>query len=340
MLLATSFVRSMDDLVDRYTVLGNIPGIDFATIQFEKLRSFYFHNEPTVSTSGLGVFTKAFGEYRPYWNFIALLSAVLLIDIAMTYGDTYPPYLDITDAISVLTFQIVTVTLITMMLLVPVTAISFRYSLSGRIWRLRLMSVISLMLVGTAIWFGPQLERDDPNPSMFSMLKIDLRMSKADFRDKLTETAVMFFLYHHFNQSTESESLTADLRNQLQGIAPDSEAKAIGVKLITHRKLGDPWLVMTYNDTDYGERALLAVGPHRDPLNPNDPEIGLVWLTSVNQIDAITLDIADQFEGAGLRTLDPDAPCHGMMEEFQACLDKGDVIYDDEGNVILPDQDG
>ena len=69
-------------MAERYTILGNIPGLDLAIARYNRLREYYFLNEPTIFGTAYGVFFRPFSkEYRPYWSLIGLLTAALLVQL-------------------------------------------------------------------------------------------------------------------------------------------------------------------------------------------------------------------------------------------------------------------
>lgn len=310
MLLATGFIGSLGALVERYTVLGNIPGIDFAMGQYDKLRAYYFEHEPTIFASGLGVITRAFTEYRPYWSFVGLLTVVLVIDIAVSYGDTYPPYLSVGDAAVVLAMQIFFVCLITMSVLVPLTAVSFRYNLSGKQGRLRVLSLIALAMIGLFVWAGMAAEQEDNEPSLLSQERIQLRMEKPDFRKDLRETMEMFLVYHMVIEDSSAE-LTSKFQKLLQGIAPGDEAEAFAVTSYDDVFSEGSWLGVRYKDPNYpgdGTMLMMTVSPDYDVYERFDdlPEPVAANLLANGVFDVGANEAAD-------------LACLGMILDYDDC---------------------
>lgn len=315
-LLATGFIGSLPTLVERYTVLGNIPGIDFAMRQYDRLRAYYFEHEPTIFGSGLGVIVRALTEYRPYWNFVGLLTAVLVIDIAVSYGDTYPPYLSVGDAAEVLAIQILFVCLITMSVLVPLTAVSFRYNLSGKRRRLRVLSVIALAVTALAVWGGIEAERHDGEPSLLSRDRIELRMEKPDFREALGDTMQMFLVYQTFlgntsAEATKSAELTSKFQKLLQGIAPDDEAEAFAVTRYDDVLSQKSWLGVRYKDPAVGTMLMMMVDPNFNVYERFDelPEPLAEKLLASGELD-VGADEATPLD------------CNGMLLDYDYCQER------------------
>jgi hypothetical protein len=317
-LLATGFISSLPALVERYTVLGNIPGIDFAISQYDRLRAYYFEHEPTIFASVLGVLARAFTEYRPYWNFVGLMSVVLVIDIAVSYGDTYPPYLSVGDAAYVLAMQIFFVCLITMSVLVPLTAVSFRYNLSGKRGRLRVMSLIALAMIGLAVWIGMETEQDDNEPSLLSQERIQLRMEKPDFREDLRETMEMFLVYNTFLEDTSAE-LTEKFQNLLRGIAPGDEAEAFAVTKYDDVFSEGSWLGVRYKDPNYGTMLMMTLSPE---------------LEVFERFGDLPEPVAEKLQANGVFDVGSDEAadltCYGMILDYEDCQEFFRQVFDQQ----------
>lgn len=218
-LLATGLVGSLDQIAARYPALAEIPGLDAALGRVKELRLYYWENEPRVWQSFMGVFKKNL----PYWKIILVVLFAVAIETVVSYASNYPPYLDPSNAVEAFFVLGITASIGVLINLVPLTVLSFRYSLSGKRNRLRVLTVAALMASAVGFVTAHQLEKDDDVPSLMSGIRLEMRMTKPDFREDLKKKISAFLTYYtHF----ESDNYTKQLRESLAGIAKNDEIDA------------------------------------------------------------------------------------------------------------------
>lgn len=248
-LLATGLVTSLDQITRRHPSLLELPAVEDALEHVQRMKAFYWENEPPVRTPGLRVFTRATTEFRPYWRIVGLMVFAILLDFAFSYGDDYEPYLNFETASTTIAVQIIFCAYTVLILLSQLSAVSFHYSLSGKRIRLRFLTVAALALTGLFTWLAMDLENDPGEVSLLSDLRLSDRLENPAFQADLTNYSSMFIKFYepsaddmgktfpNLEESTvcktkEQRNLclpTQQLRKVLSGIAPNNESEAFEV---------------------------------------------------------------------------------------------------------------
>ncbi|MBT8048318.1 MAG: TM2 domain-containing protein [Xanthomonadales bacterium] len=221
-LLATGLIGSLDKIVTRHPTLGEIPGLDTALDRVGELRQYYWDNEPKVLQSFLHIFRKN----PPYWKIILFVLFVIAIETVVSYDSIYPPYLGPSDALEDFIVLGIVVSIGVLIILVPLTTLSFRYSLSGKRHRLQALTVAALLVSMFFLFLASLHEKEDDTPSVMSGIYLESRMESPEFRENLKQKLSAFL---HYYTRFETDDYTAQLRESLAGIAQGDEIEAFEI---------------------------------------------------------------------------------------------------------------
>jgi TM2 domain-containing membrane protein YozV len=244
-LLASGLVSSLDQITKRHPALLDIPGVESALQRVHEMRTYYWDHEPKFLVHLWGMIARARTEYAPYWKIAGLVALAIMIDAVFSYEDTYLPYLHMEHAVGVLFGNIFLSFIAVMFFLTPLSALSFHYSLAGQHKRLRVLTVMALVVIGLTFYGSIWSERHDDEPSMLSQMRLELRMEEEDFLLSLYDNIGMFLLYYPpdtldleeapveqvCGTTVEEEPCppTQWLRELMKGIAPNDEVDAFEV---------------------------------------------------------------------------------------------------------------
>jgi hypothetical protein len=280
-LLATGLVTSLDQITRRHPSLLELPAVEDALEHVQRMKAFYWENEPPVRTPGIRVFTRATTEFRPYWRIVGLMVLAILVDFAFSYSDDYEPYLTLETAFWTIAMQIIMCAYAVLILLSQLSAVSFHYSLSGKRIRLRFLTLVALALTGLFTWAAMAVKNDPGEVSLLSYLRLSDRLENPEFQADLVDYSSMFIRYYEppvadmdtsfvkAEESTVCDTFekrnlckpTLQLRKVLKGIAPNNESEAFQVFDAWHgagenRTL---WRGVRYNlDDDDDERFVVV----------------------------------------------------------------------------------
>lgn len=277
-LLATGLVTSLDQITRRHPSLLELPAVEDALEHVQRMKAFYWENEPPVRTPGIRVFTRATTEFRPYWRIVGLMVLAILVDFAFSYSDDYEPYLTLESASTTIAAQIIFCAYAVLVLLSQLSAVSFHYSLSGKRIRLRFLTLVALALTGLFTWVAMDLENDPGEVSILSDWRLTDRLENPEFQAELANYSSMFIRYYEppvadmdksfvkAEESTVCDTFekrnlcqpTQQLRKVLKGIAPNNESEAFQV-FDTWHGAGENrtlWRGVRYNTSD--ERFVVA----------------------------------------------------------------------------------
>lgn len=206
-------------------------------------------------------------EFKLYKNILILVIITLIFDAILSYSATYPPYLDITDAIfsTLLLIFFGLTTLITA--LMPTISTCFKLRFSGKRTTLSILTTLTLLFSGL-IWI--EFNKVEMMPLLANEV-ITKKMDKELFRHDLTQTTEMFLNYHLKKLSPVSDSpeikideqLTQHYRRHLRSLASEDEIKAFKVMLIPETQ--GIWLGIHYADLGFDQiqesLLLFLIGP-------------------------------------------------------------------------------
>jgi len=260
-LLAAGLITSLDQVVVRYPALRNLPGIEEALDRVVEMREYYWRNEPKFSGSLIGMITRARTEYKPYWKIVGLMALAIVLDAFFSFSDDYAPHLGMEDAMAIIVFHLLLTLLAVFLVLSPVSALSFHYSLSGKRIRLRVLTVVALVLIGATFFGGRVLVREPGFVNLLSDMRLSSRMENEEFQSALSESVSMFLFYSYYKPGYPNrDSLgmvcrkgddemppcepTNKLRELLKGLTPNSENQAFEVVDMTYDSVEKPetWL--------------------------------------------------------------------------------------------------
>ncbi|MDJ0911007.1 MAG: TM2 domain-containing protein [Woeseiaceae bacterium] len=239
-LLASGLITSLDVVAARYPALLEVPGFEQALDRVAEMRQYYWENEPKLGTSLWGMIRRARSEYAPFWKIAGIIALAVVIDSVLSFEDDYSPYLSVGDAAIVITTHVVFIVGAVLLILSPLSALSFHYSLSGKRVRLRVLTVAALVGIGVMMWVGVKIERGDDVPAVLSEQRLELRMEYENFARALHDNIGMFLSYYPLGFSAEAPpgqqcfveigdehcAPTEWLREVIKGVAPNDESEA------------------------------------------------------------------------------------------------------------------
>lgn len=325
-LFAACLISSIDQLLVRYPALKTVPGFEDALDRTIEMRDYYWQNEPRLGASLTGMFTRARTEYKPYWKIVGLMTLAIVIDAVFSFGDDYSPYLSFSAAIGLIVLHLYIAVQAVLLVLSPVGALSFHYSLSGKQTSLRVLTIVALIFIGVTFTATKSVLRDPGEVSLLSQLRLEMRMEVPEFQQALDENVVMYLFYTFYKPDFPSEvvnlpecddrnfetcAATGKVRELLSGIAPNSENQAFHVFDTTYEAYEVPVNVRMVRYKIAEETARYYVigfidqhGAMCSKFPPDEPPLGM-----------------SPDEGQAL--LDAMAPCVGWIEQFEAIFNSG-----------------
>jgi hypothetical protein len=276
MLFAGVLGRS-PQLIEKQPWLMNVPLVRDILETLNRLHAFYLKNEPRwflfymfypISCPLLFLFSRTVRkEFRLYAGIFVSVTVAMLIEFAFSYSATYPPHLGLVNAIVAIVFRLFLCLVIFAAFFIPVTTTSFRYHLSCKPWRMRMLVVLGLLSAAPVVWityFGPVSRVSFWAPTLLSS-----RMNKSSFRVELKKNTEMFLLYHgsrlhqgEFGPPTFHSELTEEYRRHISGLAVNDEVKCFDVFTAWTSPTGSgrPWLGVRVCTT-YSPAAVAMVSP-------------------------------------------------------------------------------
>ena len=131
LLAAIGLITSMDKTLARFPTLMEVPGVGPALERVEAMRAHYWEHEPKISEALWGLFRHGLTRYRPYWSLVSIVVATVIIEGIINYEDN-TSYIPLLEAARIVGITALLAASITLLNLVPVTALAFQYSLSGK----------------------------------------------------------------------------------------------------------------------------------------------------------------------------------------------------------------
>jgi len=246
-----------------------------------RLQEFYRQNKPRIFlfylfypiTAPLACLVSASArkELRLYGGIITAIILLLALEIVVSYWDTYPPYLTISDAFGYVIVRFLFALCVVICFFVPLATTSFAYQLSGKIWRLRLLAALGLLAALPAVFtldFG-----GDGQISFASSELLDKRMKNAAFRADLREITEEFLVYRVRKLSGQSHAavaaqpeLTRKYRTRIAKLTPGDEVDAFDVLSFAPAGQSRGWLGVRvhhylYSNKIHPPTLLCLVGP-------------------------------------------------------------------------------
>ena len=230
LLVAIGLVSSLDHTLTRFPTILEVPGVGPALERVAAMRAHYWEHEPKVLAAYWGLFRHAFTHYKPYWGLASIVLATVVIEGFISWEDN-TSYIEYDEAALIVGITALIAAGVTLFNLVPVTALAFRYSLSGKTARLRFMILGALL----ATYTGHLVSKDQvltdgegQAPSFLSAMRLDERMQNPEFQGQLKER-LEFFLNYYVGSGNTPNYMREKLGSLLQGIAPNDEIIAFGI---------------------------------------------------------------------------------------------------------------
>lgn len=243
-LIIIGLIGSLDKTLSRYPTIQEIPGVGQALGRVDAMRKLYWEKEPNVMGAFIGLFMRAGKEYKPYWGIASIVFATVIISGLMSY-DVNSAYIEPYVAAEIVVFTAVFAAIVILVNLVPVTALSFHYSLSGKTTRLGFMTLLAIIATVIGFKADQMLSSEEINdgsgaiPTYLSSTRLDERMKNTDFQNELRKKMTFFLSY--YTEHTTSDPLGYVLSDLLSKLAPNDESTAFGVIV------RDRWMAITYH---------------------------------------------------------------------------------------------
>ena len=265
-LIIIGLIGSLDKTLVRYPTIQEIPGVGQALGRVDAMRKLYWEKEPNVLGAFKGLFMKAGKEYKPYWGIASIVFASVIISGLMSH-EVNLAFIDPYVAVKIIGFTAMFAAAVILVNLVPVTALSFHYSLSGKTTRLGFMTLLAIfatfsgfigekkLVTVIEFVFGDEFSTEETTdgsgaiPKYLSRKRIDERMKHADFQKELKKRMAFFLGYYMEPKTTEIEidqkPVEIELRevfsDLMSKLAPNDESTAFGVFV------EDEWLAIVYH---------------------------------------------------------------------------------------------
>ena len=229
-LAAIGLISTLDRILAHHPAALEIPGVGPAIERVAAMRSYFWENEPRIGGAVWGLF-RHWKDFRPYWTLALVVTATVVIEGVIAWGDNNE-YIGLLDSALIIGVTALLAGVVVLVNLVPITAVSFHYSLSGRRTILRFMTVGAVIATVFGYTISSKIEEEsfDPAagriPSFVSSWRLEKRMENPDFRNDLTEKMDIFLWYFH-DLDEDATTVNADFRNLLQGLLPNDETDAL-----------------------------------------------------------------------------------------------------------------
>lgn len=242
-LIAIGLIGTLDRMLEHQPALLEIPGVGPALDRVAEMRSYFWDHEPKVSSSFWGLFSR-WKDYKPYWTLALVVAVTVVIEGVISFNDNYK-FVTNGEGAYIIGIAALIAGTVVLVNLVPLTTLSFHYSLSGKRTRLRFMTVgaVAATILGYQIPSMPSLtaaldsqgrkteimkEHAGKLPSLLSGMRLDQRMKDTSFREELIEKMDVF-LWYYVNLQIDVVELNKDFRNLLAGLTPNDEADAFEI---------------------------------------------------------------------------------------------------------------
>jgi hypothetical protein len=250
-LVSIGLLDSLDQKLARYPAVLEIPGVGPALERVASLRAHYWENEPKIRSAFKQLFLQARTQYKPYWGLAGIIAATVIIEGVITFEDN-TSYIPPLGAVEIVGTAAVVAAVVALINLVPITALSYHYSLSGNRRRLGFMTVGALVATitgyaGNDFFFSEDARNPGSGtlPSYLSAQRLAKRMQDPAFGEELL-VKMDVFLNYYINTEIPEEVMREDLGNLLVGIAPNDEPSAFGVLV------SDRWAGILYHHAGAG----------------------------------------------------------------------------------------
>jgi len=252
-------INTLDRMLAHHPAVLEIPGVGPAIERVAEMRAHFWDHEPRIGSAVWGLF-RHWKQFKPYWTLAVIVAVTIVIEGVITY-ESNNQFIDLTDTVEIVGITALLAGALILLNLVPITALSFHYSLSGKRTRLRFMTVGALIatLVGytSSSFIQTRADGAGTNPSPISAWRLEKRMEHPDFREQLAVKADVF-LWYYINEDFDADVMNEDFRNLLLGLAPNDESSAFEIVE------NDEWAAVLYHHSN-GKCNLTVWGDEIDP---------------------------------------------------------------------------
>ncbi len=242
---AIGLINTLDKMLEHQPVILEIPGVGPALERVADMRAHFWDNEPKIGSSVWGLF-RHWKEYRPYWTLAFVVAATVVIESVISFGDN-TARIETVETIKIIGSAALIAAFVVMVNLVPITTLSFHYSLSGKRTRLRFMTIGAVVATIFGFYIQPYMAGDIEGagkiPSYLSQQRLENRMKDEGFRKELYDKIDMF-LWYNINKGRDTKEMNEDFRSLLKGIAPNDEPDAFEIQEY------DEWAAVLYYHSD------------------------------------------------------------------------------------------
>lgn len=252
---AIGLIGTLDQMLKHQPAILEIPGAGPALERVAAMRAHFWQHEPKISRSIWGLFRHP-KQYKPYWTLTLVVAATVVIEGFIAYENN-TQFIELTEAAMIVGIAALMAGFIVLANLVPITTLSFHYSLSGKRTRLRFMTVGAL--VATILGYNtsltsltsstPLAEQGESAagkiPSFLSRKRLENRMKNPVFRTALRSNMDVF-LWYYLNEDIDQAQMNEEFRRLLIGIMPNDESDAFE---IIER---DEWAAVVYYHAEAG----------------------------------------------------------------------------------------
>lgn len=246
-LVAIGLVGTLDQMLEHQPALLEIPGVGPALERVAEMRAHYWENEPKISSSAWGLF-RHWKDYKPYWTLALVVAATVVIEGLISY-DANTRFIEPTGSLWIVVVAAIIAAIVVLVNLVPITALSFHYSLSGKRTRLRFMTVGAVVATIVGFYIPSFTIQEEGTkeyagkiPTLISKMRLDRRMKDPEFRNELI-VKMDVFLWYYINENIDEKVMNEDFRNLLVGLAPNDESDAFEIM-----EFDDFAVIVNYND--------------------------------------------------------------------------------------------
>ncbi len=289
-LIAIGLIGTLDRMLEHQPALLEIPGVGPALDRVAEMRSYFWDHEPKVGSSFWGLFSR-WKDYKPYWTLALVVAVTVVIEGVVSFNDN-SDFIKNDEAAYIIGIVALIAGIVVLVNLVPLTTLSFHYSLSGKRTRLRFMTVgaVAATILGYQIPSMPsptealdskgrktEATKDYAGklPSLLSGMRLDERMKDREFRTELIEKMDVF-LWYYVNLQIDEAELNKDFRNLLAGLTPNDEADAF--EIIEHEN----WAAVLY----YDGTGTCSLQEQEDPEKPS-PKFSILAIVKKNTAEVM-----------------------------------------------------
>jgi len=232
-LAAIGLIGTLDRMLEHQPVILEIPGVGPALERVAEMRAHFWEHEPKISRSIWGLF-RHWKEYKPYWTLALVVAATVVIEGVIAFEDN-TRFIEWIEAGKIVGSAALIGGFVVLANLVPITTLSFHYSLSGKRTRLRFMTVGALVatMLGFYVPSLASLSESIENgagrvPSYLSRMRLENRLKDPGFRKELQDK-IDVFLWYYINKNMDQEQMNENFRSLLMGLVPNDESDAFEI---------------------------------------------------------------------------------------------------------------